>query len=56
MACRSPLSRGQALAAFAHLDTDQHPLGFNIADPQHDDLAVAQTGAPGLRRGKLQRC
>jgi hypothetical protein len=35
------------LAAFAHLDTDQHPLGIDVADPQHDDLAAAQTGAVG---------
>src|SRR5215468_9150133 len=42
-----PLSRGQALAAFAQLDTDQHPLGIDVADPQHDDLAAAQTGAIG---------
>jgi len=33
------------LAALAHLDTDQHALGIDIADPQHDDLATAQTGA-----------
>src|ERR1700751_5055012 len=42
-----PLSRGQALAAFDHLDTDQHALGIDVADPQHDDLAAAQTGAVG---------
>src|SRR5262250_2055187 len=35
------------LAAFAQLDTDQHPLGIDVADPQHDDLAAAQTGAVG---------
>src|SRR6516225_4182782 len=35
------------LAAFAHLDTDQHPLGIDVADPQHDDLAAAQTGTVG---------
>jgi hypothetical protein len=33
------------LAAFAQLDTDQHPLGIDVGDPQHDDLAAAQTGA-----------
>src|SRR6516164_6185078 len=37
------------LAAFAQLDTDQHPLGIDVADPQHDDLAAAQTGAPRVR-------
>src|SRR6516225_8129222 len=37
------------LAALAHLDTDQHPLGIDVADPQHDDLAAAQTGAPRVR-------
>src|SRR5215831_16463820 len=35
------------LAAFAQLDTDQHPFGIDVADPQHDDLAAAQTGAVG---------
>jgi hypothetical protein len=35
------------LAALAHLDTDQHALGINVADPQHDDLTAAQTGAIG---------
>src|SRR5258708_6965931 len=35
------------LAALAHLDTDQHALGIDVADPQHDDLAAAQTGAVG---------
>ena len=35
------------LAAFAHLDTDQHALGIDVADPQHDDLAAAQTGTVG---------
>ena len=35
------------LAALAHLDTDQHALGIDVADPQHDDLAAAQTGAIG---------
>src|SRR5215471_19404355 len=35
------------LAAFAHLDTDQHALGIDVADPQHDDLAAAQAGAVG---------
>jgi hypothetical protein len=33
------------LTAFAHLDTDQHALGIDVADPQHDDLAATQTGA-----------
>src|SRR5262245_50288222 len=42
-----PLSRGQALATFAHLDTDQHAFGIDVADPQHDDLAAAQAGAVG---------
>jgi hypothetical protein len=36
-------------AAFAHLDADEHPLGIDVADPQHDDLAAAQTGAPRVR-------
>jgi hypothetical protein len=35
------------LAALAHLDTDQHALGIDVADPQHDDLAAAQAGAVG---------
>ncbi len=35
------------LAALAHLDADQHALGIDVADPQHDDLAAAQTGAVG---------
>src|SRR6516225_8815772 len=35
------------LAAFAQLDTDQHSLGIDVADPQHDDLAAAQTGTVG---------
>src|ERR1700758_4934341 len=35
------------LAAFAQLDTDQHPFGIDVADPQHGDLAAAQTGAVG---------
>ena len=35
------------LAALAHLDTDQHALRIDVADPQHDDLAAAQTGAVG---------
>src|SRR5262249_3546673 len=34
-------------AALAHLDTDQHALGINVADPQHDDFAAAQAGAVG---------
>jgi hypothetical protein len=33
------------LTAFAHLDADQHALGIDVADPQHDDLAAAQAGA-----------
>jgi hypothetical protein len=33
------------LAALAHLDTDQHALRVDVADPQHDDRATAQTGA-----------
>src|SRR5215813_11985355 len=35
------------LAALAHLDTDQHAPGIDVADPQHDDLAAAQAGAIG---------
>ena len=35
------------LAALAHLDTDQHALGIDVAEAQHDDLAAAQTGAVG---------
>ena len=35
------------LAALAHLDTDQHTLRIDVTDPQHDDLAAAQTGAIG---------
>src|SRR5215468_80555 len=35
------------LAALAHLDTDQHALGIDVADPQNDDLAAAQTGPVG---------
>src|SRR5262252_11153572 len=35
------------LAALAHLDTDQHTLRIDVAHPQHDDLAAAQTGAVG---------
>src|SRR5262249_30345502 len=35
------------LAALTHLDADQHALGIDVADPQHDDLAAAQTGAVG---------
>src|SRR5262249_16078102 len=31
----------------AHLDADQHALGIDVADPQHDDLTAAQTGAVG---------
>jgi hypothetical protein len=35
------------LAALAHLNTDQHALGIDVADPQHDDLTAAQPGAVG---------
>ena len=42
---RGPSS--EILAALAHLDTDQHALGIDVADPQHDDLTAAQTGAVG---------
>ena len=35
------------LAALAHLDTDQHALGIDIAEAQHDHLGTAQTGAVG---------
>src|SRR5215470_15253108 len=35
------------LAALAHLDPDQHALQIDVADPQHDGLAAAQTGAIG---------
>ena len=35
------------LAALAHLDTDQHALGIDVADPEHDNFAAAQTGAVG---------
>src|SRR6516164_11459739 len=35
------------LASFAHLDTDQHALRIDVADPQHDDFAAAQTSAVG---------
>ena len=35
------------LAALAHLDTDQHALRIDVTDPQHDNLAAAQTGAVG---------
>ena len=35
------------LAPFAHLDTDQHALRIDVANPQHDDLAAAQTGTVG---------
>jgi hypothetical protein len=31
------------LAAFAQLDTDQHPFGIDVADPQHDDLAARRS-------------
>jgi hypothetical protein len=31
------------------LDTDQHPLGIDVADPQPADLAAAQTSAPRVR-------
>jgi hypothetical protein len=27
--------------------SDQHALGIDVADPQHDDLATAQAGAVG---------
>ena len=37
----------QRLVAFAHLDTDQHALRIDVADPQHDDFAAAQTGPVG---------
>ncbi len=35
------------LAALAHLDTDQHALGIDVADPQRNDLTAARTGAVG---------
>ena len=35
------------LAALAHLNADQHALGIDVADPQHDDFTAAQTGAVG---------
>src|SRR5208283_941084 len=35
------------LAAFAHLDTDQHALRIDVGDPQYDDLAAAQTRPVG---------
>jgi len=35
------------LAALAHLDTDQHALRIDVADPQHHHLGTAQTGAVG---------
>jgi hypothetical protein len=38
------------LAALAHLDTDQHALRIDVADPQHDNLAAAQTGATNVLR------
>lgn len=31
------------LTPLAHLDPDQHALGIDVANPQHDDLAGAQT-------------
>jgi hypothetical protein len=33
------------LAALAHLDADQHALGIDAADPEHNGLTTAQTGA-----------
>jgi hypothetical protein len=41
-----PLSRGQALAALALLDPQQHALGIDIADLERDDLGDPQPGAP----------
>jgi hypothetical protein len=40
-------ANAQILAALAHLDTDQHALRIDVTDPQHDNLAAAQTGAVG---------
>ena len=41
------------LAALAHLDADQHALGVDVADAQHDDFAAAQSGAVGNAEGSL---
>jgi len=41
------------LAALAHLDADQHALGIDVADPQHDNLAAAQASAVSDTKGGL---
>jgi hypothetical protein len=43
--CGPPLSRGQALAALALLDPQQHALGIDVADLERDHLGDAQSGA-----------
>ena len=40
-------------AALAHLLPDQHALGVDVADPQHDDLAATQAGAIGNAQRRL---
>jgi hypothetical protein len=53
-----PLSRGQALAALAALDAQQHALGIDITDLERDNLRNAQPGAVGGRECRLvlRRC
>jgi hypothetical protein len=41
------------LAALAHLDADQHALGIDVADAQHDDLATAKSGTIGNAERRL---
>jgi hypothetical protein len=48
-----PLSRGQALAALAALDAQQHARGIDIADLEGDNLRGAQPGAVGGRERRL---
>jgi hypothetical protein len=53
-----PLSRGQALAALALLDSQQHALGVDIASLERDDFRDAQPSAicSGEPRLVLWRC